>query len=87
MSEYRLKPGKVGRKIIRVYQNVEGKFVKTFLNEDGSLKTGGTAEKAASAYHRMEDAVAGGYKKVEGAFVDAFLEKEAPSNEEAASGT
>lgn len=50
------------------------------------LKTGGMAEKAVSAYQKIEDAVVGGYKKVEDtvvggykkvedAFVDTFLEK------------
>ena len=33
------------------------------------------AEKATAAYHKVEDTVVGGYKKVENAFVDAFLEK------------
>ena len=33
------------------------------------------AEKATAAYHKFEDTVVGGYKKVEKAFVDAFLEK------------
>lgn len=28
-----------------------------------------------AAYHKVEDTVVGGYKKVENAFVDAFLEK------------
>lgn len=50
------------------------------------LKTGPMADKAVSAYQKIENAVVGsykkvenafvgGYKKVEGAFVDAFLEK------------
>ena len=82
MSEYRLKPGKVGKKIMDAYQNVEDKFVETFLNEDGSMKTGGMAEKAVSAYQKIEDTVVGGYKKVEDAFVDTFLEKTDPSDEE-----
>lgn len=75
MSEYKLKPGKLGKKIIGAYQGIEDKFVETFLEEDGSLKTGGMAEKATSAYQKIEDSVVGGYKKVESAFVDAFLEK------------
>ncbi|MGM9589500.1 MAG: hypothetical protein ACI3V0_04925 [Faecousia sp.] len=75
MSEYKLKTGKLGKKIVNAYKGIEDKFVDTFLEEDGSLKTGGMAEKATSAYQRIEDAVVGGYKKVEGAFVDAFLEK------------
>lgn len=82
MSEYRLKPGKVGKKIMNAYQCVENKFVETFLNEDGSMKTGGMAEKASSAYHKIEDTVVEGYKKVEDAFVDTFLEKADSSDEE-----
>lgn len=81
MSEYRRKPGKVGEKVIGAYKNMESKFVETFLNEDGSMKTGGMAEKATSAYHKIEDTVVGGYKKVENAFVDTFLEASDPSEE------
>lgn len=51
------------------------KFEDTFLGEDGSLKTGGMAEKVTGAYRKIEDSVVGGYKKLENAFVDAFLEK------------
>ena len=57
------------------YQGVEDKFADKFLEEDGSLKTGVMAEKATAAYQKVEDTVVGGYKKVENAFVDAFLEK------------
>lgn len=75
MSEYRLKTGKVGEKVVGAYEKVEKKFVDTFFNEDGSMKTGGMAEKATSAYQKIEDGVVGAYKKVEDAFVDTFLEK------------
>lgn len=75
MSEYKMKPGKIGEKVISAYKNVEEKFVGTFLEEDGSMKTGGMAEKVTGAYKKVEDSVVGGYKKVENAFVDAFLEK------------
>ena len=75
MSEYKLKPGKLGEKIVSAYQGVEDKFVETFLEEDGSMKTGGMAEKATSAYQKIEGAVVGSYKKVEDAFVDEFLER------------
>lgn len=75
MSEYKLKPGKLGEKIVSAYQGVEDKFVETFLEEDGSMKTGGMAEKATSAYQKIEGAVVSSYKKVEDAFVDAFLER------------
>lgn len=86
MSEYQLKPGKLGKKVLDAYKKVEDRFVDTFLEEDGSLRTGGMADKVTGAYHKVEDTVVGGYQKVErtvvdgyktieGAFVDAFLEK------------
>lgn len=75
MNEYKMKPGKIGKKVIGAYKNIEEKFVDTFLEEDGSLKTGGMAEKVTDVYKKVEDSVVGGYKKVEDAFVDAFLEK------------
>lgn len=75
MSEYHLKPGKLGQKVIGAYKGIEEKFVDTFLEEDGSLKTGGMADKVTGAYQKVEDTVVGSYKKVENAFVDAFLEK------------
>lgn len=86
MSDYKLKPGKIGEKVVETYKNIEEKFTDAFLNEDGSMKTGGIAEKAVDAYQKIEDTVVGsyqkiedtvvgGYKKIENAFVDAFLEK------------
>lgn len=75
MSEYRIKPGKIGKALMGAYQGIEEKFVDTFLEEDGSLKTGGLGPKVTGAYQKVEDAVVGGYKKVEHAFVDAFLEE------------
>ena len=62
MAEYRLKPGKLGQKIVQGYKKIEDKFVDTFLEEDGSLKTGGMAEKATGAYQKIEDTVVSGYK-------------------------
>lgn len=91
MSEYKIKTGKIGEAVVGAYKKIEDKFVETFLNEDGSMKTGGMAEKATSAYQAVEDAVVGGYKKVENAFVDAFLERvddeEKPAGVPAAEGT
>ena len=82
MSEYRIKPGKIGEKVIDAYKNVEDKFVETFLNEDGSLKTGGMAEKATAAYKKIEEEVVETYKKVEDGFVETFLEKAENSDQE-----
>ena len=45
MSEYKMKPGKMGESIIDTYKKIEDKFVDAFLEEDGTLKTGGMAEK------------------------------------------
>lgn len=75
MCEYQWKPGKIGQTLISAYQQVENKFVDRFLEEDGSMKTGGMARKVTSAYHHVEDAVVGSYRKVEHAFVNAFLER------------
>ena len=97
MTEYRMKTGKIGEKVVGAYEKVEKKFTDAFLNEDGSMKTGGVAEKATAAYQKVEDGVVGAYKKVEDgvvgaykkvedAFVDSFLEKveeEKDSKEEA----
>lgn len=85
MGEYRIKPGKIGQTLIGAYQTIEGKFVDTFLEEDGSLKTGAVGRKVTKAYRKVEDTVVsgyqkmengvvGGYRKVEQAFVDTFLE-------------
>ena len=63
MSEYKLKPGKLGKKIMDAYQGIEDKFVDKFQEEDGSLKTGGMAEKATTAYHKVEGTVVGRDKK------------------------
>ena len=39
------------------------------------LKPGRIAQKAVQLYKAIENAVVGGYKKIENKFVDAFLEK------------
>lgn len=75
MSDYKMKTGKLGEKIVGAYKKIEDAFVDTFLEEDGSMKTGGMAKKVTDVYQKIEDTVVGGYKKVENAFVDAFLEK------------
>lgn len=81
MAEYHLKPGKLGKKVMDAYQKTEHAFTGKFLEEDPnspsgySLKTGRTAQQAVNAYNKIESGVVGTYKKVENAFVDAFLEK------------
>lgn len=75
MSDYKLKPSKIEKAVVGAYKKIEKAFVDAFLNEDGSMKTGGMAEKATGAYQKVEDSVVGAYKKVEGAFVSAFLEE------------
>ncbi|MBQ3514324.1 MAG: hypothetical protein IJA32_11115 [Lachnospiraceae bacterium] len=93
MTEYQLKTGKIGEKVVGAYEKVEKKFTDTFLNEDGSMKTGGMAEKVTGVYQKIEDGVVGtyqkiedgvvgAYKKVEGAFVDTFLEKKEDKNQD-----
>ena len=74
MQNYKIKPGKLGSKVVQAYRQAENAFVETFLEADGSLKTGGMEQPVTDAYHKVEKAVVGGYRKVEKAFVDAFLE-------------
>lgn len=81
MAEYHLKPGKLGKKVMDAYQKTEQAFTEKFLEEDPgslssySLKTGPAAQQAVNAYSKIEGGVVGVYKKVENAFVDAFLER------------
>ncbi len=81
MKEYQLKPGKLGTKIISGYKTVEEKFTDKFLQEDAgspsgyTLKTGKTAEKVTGVYKKIETGVVETYKKIENAFVNAFLEE------------
>ena len=74
MSEYKLKESKIEKAVVGAYKKIEKAFVDAFLHEDGSMKTGGMAEKATATYQKMEDAAVGAYKKVENAFVDAIRE-------------
>lgn len=75
MSDYKLKGGKIEEAVTKAYKKIEKAFVDAFLNEDGSMKTSGIAEKATGTYQKIEDAAVGAYKKVENAFVEAFLEE------------
>ena len=84
MSQYTIKPGRLGRRIIRAYKAVENRFVRAFLQPDGSLRTGAAGDKVVRAYKRVETAVVNRYKGIETAFVDAFLEKK--TNPEKPSG-
>lgn len=63
MSEYHLKPGKLGEKVIDAYKGIEEKFVDTFLEEDGSLDRAAWPTRSPGAYQKVEDTVVGGYKK------------------------
>ncbi len=42
MSEYKLKPGKIGESVIGAYKNVEGKFTDAFLEKDEEKPSGYT---------------------------------------------
>lgn len=93
MSEYKLNGGKIEEAVTKAYKKIEKAFVDAFINEDGSMKTGGMAEKATGVYQKVEDSVVGAYKKVESAFVNAFLEEikdddvEQPADETTATDT
>ena len=40
MTEYQLKPGKLGKKVMNSYKKVEEKFTDTFLEKDENSPTG-----------------------------------------------
>lgn len=81
MSAYKLKTGKLGKKVVGNYKKVEDAFVDTFLEKDESgdvdlrLKAGKVGEAVVKGYQEVEDTFVGAYKKIEDAFVDKFLEK------------
>lgn len=78
MTEYRLKKGKLGEKVVDSYKKVEEKFTEKFLTEDENspsgytLKTGKTAEVVTGAYQKIEDGVVGSYKKIENGVVGSY---------------
>ena len=90
MSEYKLRTGKLGTKVVGAYKKVEDAFVDTFLEKgeggDGDLrlKTGKVGEAVVKGYQEVEDTFVGAYKKIEDAFVDRFLEKVEPDQEDKA---
>ena len=75
MSKYRLKTGPFTEYLEYEYKKIEDGFNETFLNEDGSLKTGKLGDAVVEKYKAIEDAVVDKYKKIEDAFIDRFLEK------------
>ncbi len=78
MSEYKLKTGKIGKKVTETAKDVEERFTDKFLEKDEksptgySLKTGGMAERVMAAYQKIEDTVVGGYQKIEDTVVDGY---------------
>lgn len=70
MTEYRMKTGKIGEKVVKTttsaYKKIEDSVVGGYKKIEDSVVGG---------YKKIEDTVVGGYKKIENAFVDTFLEK------------
>ena len=63
---------KISGTVVDGYQKIEDKFTETFLEEDGSLKTGKIGEGVVEGYKKIEDGVVGGYKKIEDGVVEGF---------------
>ena len=84
MTQYHIKPGKLGQKVIDTYKQIEQTFTERFLQEDESspagyaLKSGPVGQKVTTNYQKNEDGVVGSYKKIENAYVDALLEQVEP---------
>ncbi len=82
MSQYKLKSTKLEEAARAAYKKIEAGFVTTFLNEDGTMKAGKLGEGVASTYKKVETTVVDSYKKIEDAFIKAFLEKLEEEKEE-----
>ena len=63
---------KIEKTVVETYQKIEDKFTKSFLNEDGSLKTGKIGNGVAEGCKKIEDGVVEGYKKIENGVVSGF---------------
>ena len=81
-TEYKLKKGKVGEKLVGTYKGIEKKFTDSFLEKDEkseagyTLKTGTTADKVTGTYKKMENGVVGGYKIIENGVVGGYKKLE-----------
>ena len=69
--------------VVEGYKKIEDKFTATFLNEDGSLKTGSVGNKFVDSYKKVESSVVGGFNKIADKFVDTFLAKDGETTEQA----
>lgn len=63
---------KIAKSITENHQKIEDKFTHTFLEEDGSLKTGKIGEAVIEGYKKIEDGVVSGYKRIEESVVGGF---------------
>lgn len=63
---------KIAKTVTEGYKKIEDKFTETFLEEDGSLKTGKIGEAVTEGFQKIEDGVVSGYKKIESGVVEGF---------------
>ena len=74
---------KISGTVVDGYQKIEDKFTETFLEEDGSLKTGKIGEGVVEGYKKIEDGVVEGFGKVSDKFIEKLFTKEGESVEDA----
>jgi len=78
MTDYKLKTGKAGEKIVGAYKRLEKELTDTFLEADENsesgyiLKTGKVAGKVVSKYKKIENRVISGYKAIENGVVGEY---------------
>ena len=63
---------KIAENVTEGYKKIEEKFNETFLNDDGTLKTGKVGAAVVDGYKKIETGVVDGYKKIESGIVDGF---------------
>jgi hypothetical protein len=72
MSKFVEANEKIAEGVVKGYKKIEDKFTETFLNEDGTMKTGKIGDAVVEGYKKIEDGVVEGYKKIETGVVEGF---------------
>lgn len=72
MSKFVEANEKIAEGVVKGYKKIEDKFTETFLNEDGTMKTGKIGDAVVEGYKKIEDGIVSGYKKIEEGAVEGF---------------
>ena len=74
---------KIAEKVVDGYKKIEEKFTETFLNEDGSLKTGKAGQAVVDGYKKIEEGAVEGFEKVNDKIIEKVFAKTGETVEDA----